>query len=267
MDTPSPTPPPIIPNPETHHTPKIPILLGGLFLLITGLTAGYFIGNIDKKPNDVKQVVKISPTVIQQASIIPTSVTSSWDTYSLPSLNLEFKLPPKAASLGDMKEEIVSGEKGTQLCAQFMKKMLFIPQAYAGGGCVTERNPYIAIGTTSVDFEAGRGGGFTDLQGFITQNNEYKMLFVQQRVIDEFPQSIIKKVGNDNGVEIITVNGINAPESEQVGPTLLSSLGGNTGALINTKNKIYPGLAIIFYKDGLSTEEINQVLKSFKFTN
>ena len=255
--------------PSSHNNSKMLILLGGFLLLTAGFVGGYLIGNSDNQylPDNKKQAAQLSPTITQLTPIPTSSIDESWNTYDLPSIDMEFKLPPKLSTLGELKEIIASGETGTLLCGEFMQKTSLAPQDYIRIVCPSDNNLYLSMGTTSIDYSAGRGGVFTDLQGFINQNGTYKAIFVRQEVIDAFPQNLISKVENENGVEIITIDGQNAPEHEQQDVSLLDSLGDNTGALINTGNEVYPGLAIIFYKDGFTDEEIELILKSFKFTN
>lgn len=250
------------------------VLIGGLALLVLLILGGGIallgVSSAPKKNIAPPPAVYIPPTITPTPLIYPTSYPSSedtksseWQTYVLPSLGLTFKLPAKVSNLGDLEEEKVPGQTGTQLCGIFVKKTGFLPKAYAGGGCSTNNNPYLELGTTSTNYSAGREGMFTDLQGFTFKQEKYFLKFVGKVESDEaFAQERISTISNPSGVQIIKIKGTTIVDD---GPTLSNSLGNNTGALINTKNKTYPGLAIIF-KNGLSEKEIDQILLSFAFT-
>lgn len=248
---------------------NISIVLGGILLvLVVGMgtfVLGQRMSNQNIISNGDSQLTKINNITQLTKSDTTQDEVDDWISYKIPTLNLEFKLPRKVSSaLGSLEEEIVEGQTGSQLCGQFIKKSAFVSTVFAGGVCITKENPYLRLGTTSVDYSAGREGMFTDFQGFVYEDGKYLQKFVSQKAVDAFPQERISKVENKNGVEIIKIIGTTKLDE---GPTMLNSLGNRTGALINTKDQKYTGLALMFEENGLSEKEINQVLNTFRFIN
>ncbi len=222
----------------------------------------------NNSPTATPEVTSTTATVtpVKTASPSPTITTSSWKIHTLPAIGLSFRLPPKMDGLGVAKQEIAVGETGTQLCVQFAKSTAWyenlIPVVEAGGGCGTAPNKFIAIGTTSTDYSAGREGTFLDMQGFAKQDGKYMERFVRGALNESFPQENIIPVNNPNGVEVIKILGRTEMDD---GPTIANSLGDRTGALVNTKEKTYPGLAFMF-EETLTQEEIDGILMSIKFS-
>lgn len=244
-----------VPTSPTHHHNFLLISVCGALLLGIGLIGGYFIGNqtIESAPANTNQDAKTIPMPTLEES-------ATWKRMTLPTIGLSFTVPPKISEFGDIQEEIEKGDTGMKLCAYFAKEISLTPTTPT---CQTQDNPYMIIGATSIDYSAGRGGMFTDLEGFVYKDGKYLVNFVGKSSIEAFSQERISKIENKNGVQVIMIKRTTNIEE---GPTLSNALGNNVGALINSKNPQYPGLAIIF-RDGLTEQEIIEVLKSFKFTN
>lgn len=206
-------------------------------------------------------VTQVSPT-INANNESNSSITANWITYTIPEVGLQFKLPP---SYGDVKEQIVPGEKGTQICLESRVKTSFhiVNQAYAGGGCNSNYSSNIRIGTTSFDYEAGRSGSFTDLQGFTIQNGKYYAKFVSGKTVD-LPQNATTKISNINNIDVLKIKGKFDPND---GPSLMNSLGDDIGLLINTNKTTYTGMAMAFKLSNDVTEEtVDQIISTVKFT-
>lgn len=258
---------PVSLDPRAKSKNLLPILIGFIILFL-GFGLGYMMNGtkVPQAPISYQSPTE-SPDSPSPTRYVAPDETAAWKIQRLQTLGLEFKLPPKISALGELREEIIPGDTGTQICGQFGRGTTFLPKVFAGGGCSTERNPYLALGTTSVGFSAGRDGGFTDLQGFTYRNGDYLARFslegTGERFIDSIPQERITPVENTYGVEIIKIDGLEIPDE---GPTLMNSLGDNTGVIINTKNPTYPGLVIIFYTpEGISENEVDQILATVKF--
>lgn len=202
------------------------------------------------------------PTPTEQSN-----VTSNWKTYSLKTVDLEFKLPPVFNSYGEMKEEIKPGEKGTQLCMTFAKKTSFflVKPVFARDSFCSVN--YLGFVTVSPDYEAGRGGGFTDLLGFTIENGKY---FARQNLDRKFeiPSNLVKEVSSQHGVQALKITGKNSTTGEWQGPIAGTPGDGKIGALVNTTNTIYPGIAIEMELSGSMTEEVfDQILSTLRFGN
>lgn len=252
-------------NPVSHpvQIPKKPklnywmISAGVLVLLVVGFTGGY----IFRSKSEKQLPYTSQPAVTEQPN-----GTSNWLTYSLKTVDLEFKLPPIFNSYGEMKEEIKPGEKGTQLCMTFAKKTSFIlvKPIFAGGGfCMIN---YFGFGTVSPDYEAGREGGFTDLLGFTIENGKYYFRQNFNRKF-EIPSNLVKKVRNQYGVQILKITGKNSTTGEWQGPIAGTPGDGRIGALVNTTNTVYPGVAIEMELSGNLTEVVfDQILSTLRFS-
>ncbi|KKQ24433.1 MAG: hypothetical protein US39_C0016G0046 [Microgenomates group bacterium GW2011_GWC1_37_12b] len=239
-----------------------------LVLLAVGFTGGYFFKSISEKrqsyvpqptPNNYSDIQPTTkPTITEQ----PTTTNSNWKTYSLKTIGLEFKLPPIFNSYGEMKEEIKPGEKGTQLCMTFAKKtsFLLVKPAFAGGSFCDIN--YFGFGTVSLDYEAGRGGGFTDLLGFAIEDGKY---YARQNLNRKFeiPANLVREVSSQDGVKVLKIIGKYSTTGEWQGPIAGTPGDGRIGALVNTTNTLYPGIAIEMELSGSLTEEVfDQVLSS-----
>lgn len=243
-----------------------------LILLAVGFTGGYFFKSKSGKgqsyvpqptPNNYSDTQPTAkPTITEQPS-----TTSNWKTYTLKTIGLEFKLPSVFNSYGEMKEEIKPGEKGTQLCMTFAKKTsyLIVKPVFAGGSFCSIN--YFGFGTVSPDYEAGRGGGFTDLLGFINEDGKY---YARQNLDRKFeiPANLVKEVRSQYGVRVLKITGKNSTTGEWQGPIGGTPGDGRIGALVNTTNTIYPGIAIEMELNGSLTEEVfDQILSTLKFNN
>lgn len=242
-----------------------------LVLLAMGFAGGYFFkSKFEKGQSNVPQ-----PTLNNYSDIQPTTkptiteqppTTSNWKTYTLKTIGLEFKLPPVFDNYGEMKEEIMPGEKGTQLCMTFAKKssLLIVKPVFAGGGC---RINYFGLGAVSLDYEAGREGAFTDLLGFIKQDGKYYAKQNLDRKV-EIPANLVKEVRSQFGVQVLKITGKNYTTGEWRGAMAGTPGDGRIGALVNTTNALYPGIAIeMELSESLTEEVFDQILSSLRFSN
>jgi hypothetical protein len=247
-----------------------------LLLLVIGvaLVGGYFAyqkGYITLHPNSNSNSSDFSPTFsstnndqVDTPTIVLTDETKDWKTYNVKIIGLQFKLPPSFNKYGELKEEIIPTSsdlaKGSVLCMTFAKRTsLLIHEVYAGGTACNIY--YFGIGTTSIDFEEGRGGIFQDFQGFVKENGKYYAKTASSRNT-EIPSDVAKEFKNDFGVSILKVTG-----KEYEGPVPLV-YPGTIGALVNTKNSTYTGVAVLLdLKEGFTEKDFDKILSTFKFTN
>lgn len=278
-----PQPQPVAPVPVTPPQPTVPvelvtpqipkpkskiliILLAVLVLVVLGI-AGVFVYG--------KYISKISPSPTPQ----PTSITSptptmdptaNWQTHKVPGLGIELKLPGFFSPLDYPNGNEMNGEKGKQFCIEYIKVDIvsfFIKNVIAGSGPCHPQ--YFGLGTTSVDYEAGRMGGFGDLQGYTFENGVY---FAKMNLGKRFeiPTELAKEITNSNGIKILRVIGKNSQPTEQgiqAFPIAGTPGDGRLGALVNLDNVTYPGVSIEMKLEGnLNIELFDQILSTFKFT-
>ena len=184
------------------------------------------------------QTLSVSPTAIPT-----TDPTAGWKTYENKEIGLNFKYPSKLSFLNKI-------ENGTLLITVNNK------YGFAGG------NNAITGVTTE------RGGGFYDVSGYSKKDNEIYGLYPGVKLIQTTPidnRNIKKIYTNPNGVEIVIINDTSkfSPGGDEEDYNDFTKYG-NTGALVNTKNKTYPGLAFTINPD-ISSSDFLKILDTFKF--
>jgi hypothetical protein len=218
-------------------------LIGFIFIafILAFLIGGLMLGrnkNNDEELNPREQIKLTTDS-------IPDS-PEDWKTYNLPTLGMEIKLPEKLSKEGEWKEQIIPAETGSIIC--------FSDRNLQGPACGGKK---LVVGGSSTDFSEGRGGTFTDLQGFSKENGK---LFIKSTGGNKFElsNSKFKEMTNTNGVQIIKILGESGGTPEE----------GYLGAIINTKNPKYPGIAIqLDVNSDISEYEFDQILESIKFKN
>jgi len=213
--------------------------------------------------------VQLTPTPV--SSPVPTiDPTASWTSYAIPEYGVSFKLPKNYGPLDYPDGNVTKGEKGFQYCIEYIPvggtSWHLVKEALAGGGgCLPSLG--ISFGSTSLDYEAGRGGTFGDLQGYRAGGGKYFAKMNLGREV-ELPANLVKETQSLNGVSILVIKGKNdGPENFPVTGT--PGLG-HVGALINlpTGKYKYPGIAIdTNLSKGMNEETFMQVLSTIKFTN
>ncbi len=245
------------------------ILIVVLFFIVLG-GAWHFYGQRQATPSD-SVVVEVQPSLTPSASPVATPVIvapyakqEGWITYMLPSVHLSFDLPGRSKSLGTLREQIVKGESGTQLCGQFTGvKVASGSGALQSKYCFTRPNDFLSIGTTSSDYAAGRSGQITDLQGFTEENGNIKLKFVGGSTAD-IPNLPMQTITTSDGVAVLRIDGKSDSEG---GPTLQNSLGDRVALIVNTNSPTYPGIVFVFERTiGYVPAEIDQIIASMHFT-
>lgn len=260
--------------PSTSPKPKLPlfILIALAALIIIG--GGIYLSKISRLQSPERSnggQTNLKPTQTAILSPIPTiDETANWKTYTLNNIGIAFQLPPKIFNLGNYGETISEGLKGKIICFKILEKtsLRIIPKIYAGGwgACIDPKSNFL-IGSTSIDFEEGRGGTFTDMQGLVEKNGKYYAKFVDGNQF-ELPQEVVTKVNNNFGISIIKVTSKKFEEGEaERHPVPGTPNDGTIGALINTKNEKHPGLAVqMVLNQDLNEQLFDQILQTFKFT-
>ena len=249
---------PVVQPPSTTEKSKVNYLTVGLTVLVCSVIfgfGGYYLG---KQSSNAQSIPTATPA---------SNPTSNWKAYSLKTIGLEFKLSSAFNSYGELKEEIKPGEKGTQLCMTFAKKtsFLLVKPVFAGSSFCSIN--YFGLGTVSTDYEAGREGGFTDLLGFTIEDGKY---YARQNLSRKFeiPASLVEVVKNQYDVQVIKIVGKNSTTGEWQGPIAGTPGDGRMGALVNTSNDTYPGIAIEMELGGNLTEEVfDKILSTLKYSD
>lgn len=243
--------------------------------IITLLVAGYFAYQFSQLKKQITQPQPTATSVSDLVSPSPlpsSSETSNWKTYKVQGLGIELKLPSYFSPMDYPNGNETNGEKGKQFCIQYTKVdvvSFLIKEVLAGGGACSPT--YFGLGTTSVDYEAGRSGGFGDLQGYTFENGKYYAKMVLGKRF-EIPSGLAKEITNPNGVKILRIIGKSDQPTEQNGMSSFPIAGtpgdGEIGALINfDNNATYSGVSVEMKLNGnLNTELFDQILSTIKLT-
>lgn len=223
--------------------------MGILVLTVAG--GAFYLGRstIQKSspnPVDTSQTPQSVPDSTPIISRVP------WRTYTIKSLGLTYDLPPEVTSLGELQEFIVPGQIGTQIFISTENSKVVSDKRFL-------------MGTTSVDYMAGRGGMFIDLQGFKKENGKYYAKFVHNQTI-ELSNDLVNEVKNSNGLDVIKIKGRNYDSGEAQGIPVTGTPGqGKIGALININKPPYQGLAVqMDLTQNLTEQLFDRILSTFK---
>lgn len=207
-----------------------------------------------------------SPTSTPIASIDPTT---DWQAYDLKELGISFKYPPNLQPMDYPNGLESNGQKGKQLCLKFIPfetGFNLVKQVHAGGGAC---GGTFAIGSTSIDYEEGREGGFGDYHGYRRDGDKYYATFVGGTE-SEIDSADVKEITNPSGIKILLVTGANSIQFSERGsePKPGNPGEGYMGALINMNKSPYVGFNLQMKLTSTLTKELfNQILSTFKFTS
>lgn len=266
-----------LPSIESKPTnwPKIILaaVLGFAFLAGAAYT-GYWYGTESTKlkfqSSKLPSATQTQPAPNPKPTTLPTPTiedeTKNWATFESEKYGFGFKYPNTL----QVEEKTHAGEKGYAYCLDFKKaisvKIPWISEAHASvAGCQFED---FGMGGISIDFEAGRSGGFTDTRGYRKGQGRVFFKFAGEQFGKEYeiPQELVKRIyTNPNQVEVVIVEGKTHGDSPF--PVMGTPGDGWLGALINTKHPTLTGLAIAYSKTTslLPEEEFYQILSTFKF--
>jgi len=249
----------------TQERPKVNyLMIGGIVLacfVIFGF-GGYYLGKqtFVSRKDSVEQQVIPTPSPISPVTNSPTAIpsrdidlTKNWETYNNALLGIQFKYP-SFLKLSEGDSPIVGTGTGNSY--------------YINLKTDTSSYPDVSMGGISKNFSEGRGGMFTDTQGYSERNGNYYCIGIDTEEL--ISKNRVKKTSNSNGVEMLIVSsGVNEPnpagESNCTEPDF-----GNIGILINLQNnKRYTGLGILYRKSSssLTNDVFDQILSTLKFVN
>ncbi len=240
--------PAVVPEVQTPKKSNLPLILLGILLLVLVGAGGIFLGI-----QMTKRELVPSPLSIETSPSPVVDPTANWQTFEIKNLGLAYQLPSQIVSQAPLEEIEVPGETGTALYIR--------PRDYKVLGVNN-----LLMGTTSLDYSAGRGGIFLDLQGFVKQNDKYSVKFVGDKSF-VIPSNLVTELQNPNGIQIIKIKGANVTEGEITGMAISGTPGeGRLGALLNVDKSPYQGLAIQMTLSSELTEQLfDQILSTFRF--
>ncbi len=188
-------------------------------------------------------------------------VTANWKIVKINTIGMEFKLPEKLLQYGTPLEKVLPGETGTFICVMPENQYPTISPGGRMNGCFSS---IYALAGNSDNYTEGRGGSFMDHRGFTKKNGKYYVRYVQNSE-SEIKSDLVKVVPNENGVEIIKVEGKNYTYENNDWPETGSPGDGAFGAHINTRNSNYQGIAFKIGSSIITEEEFDQILSTFRF--
>lgn len=250
-------------------TPKKNNLLKSFFIGIGLLLVGIIIGILSTRFLPQLETSDIEPE--EENSVITPTIdsTKGWKTHRLEKLGIELKLPEYLSSLDYPNGNETKGEKGFQYCIEYINvdlTSIIIKNVYAGGGACLPQ--LFGLGTTSVDYEAGREGGFGDIQGYTIENGIYYAKFVLDKKIQISAKSI-SEITNPYGIKILRIIGEDSEGGPSAGNPIFGTPGkGRVGAIINLDNKVYSGLTISMKLEGkYNIDLFDQILNTLKLSS
>ena len=253
-------------SPKPH---QLSIILLSLLSLIFLSGMVYFYFQIQSLQQQL--IAKPTPNPSSTNSPAPTSTndpTVTWQTHSIKELGVSFKYPPTLQPMDYPSGIETKGEKGTQLCLSFIPfttTLQLVKPVHAGGGAC---QGIFAIGSTSTDYEAGRGGGFGDFQSYTKTGNTFKANFVLGKQYD-LPSELVRETTNQQGIKTLVIVGKNTTQYVERGPEPIPGTPGEgyLGAIVNVERNGYSGFNIqMKLSPKLTNETFDQILSTFQFT-
>jgi len=192
---------------------------------------------LKKKLEETKEPgVRVVEKIILQG--VSDSEIKNWNHYEARTLGFAFDYPK---SFGEFSITISPGERGEKFFGTFTN-------AYAD----------MWMGGITSDFEAGREGNITDAQGYIEdEQGNFYFNFRGARGNQIFPIKIV----STNATKFILIE--DKPSSGT--SFYLGRRTNHIAALVNSKNKEFPGFAILIDKEKINQSLFEQILSTFKF--
>jgi len=242
------------------------IILILVIVVLVGVVGFFIYQNNQLKQESDKPIISdvsesaTETTTSPNATASPTKTSTpaaDWKTYSVNEIGLTFKLPKSIDDSKVFEEAVRQGDTGSILCATFGASEIHV-------ACGHE---LFALGTTSQDFSAARGGSYLDHRGFSSVNGNYyaKSLGTNNSKI---PSELIQEITTSQGLTILRILGKNQTTGEYRGAVAGTPGEGNVGALVNFQgHPEFDGLAVFMtLSDSRTTELFDQILSTFEFT-
>lgn len=264
-------------TPQPAPTSKTPWILISLIVILIGVASYFGYQNYILKQQLTVQQSSTTPATTLISSPTPTSTstststtgpTSNWQTHTVKELGISFKYPPNLQPMDYPRGVEISGEKGTQLCLSFIPfetSLQLVKPVHAGGAAC---QGIFAIGSTSTDYEAGREGGFGDIQSYVKTGNAFKANFVLGKQYD-LPPEQVREITNPQGIKILVIVGKNTTQYVERGPEPIPGTPGDGyhGAIVNVEKNGYSGFNIqMKLSPKLTSETFDQILSTLQLT-
>lgn len=222
----------------------IPFLVGSLLVFIAlTLFFGYqytilrYATKIGNEPSEVMPTITTAVDQIETSvSPIQDQTNSGWQTITSDVLGVELMVPatltPDQNNMGE-----VPGEIGFQYCLTYNGdlSLRLIPQVQAGGGPCDGGT--LTLGAVTTDYEAGRGGGFGDMQSFRVKDGTFLITRPPSQEFEISP-TLVREMTNQYNMKILMITGMD--ERTEMFPDGIPVLGtpgeGKIGAIINLPN-------------------------------
>lgn len=230
--------------PKQSAAPLVPVLLVFLFIFV-GLSIffGYRYFQLQSAIRTDDNLDRQTPTTSlittqtdEGATSAPDESETGWQLISSEVLGVEFSIPdsltPDPNNVGE-----VPGEVGLQYCLTYNGgiSLRLIPQVQAGGGPCDGGT--LTLGAVTIDYEAGRGGGFGDMQRFQIIEGGYIISKPPNQQFEISP-TLVREMVNQNNIHILVITG--ADERTEMYPEGVPVIGtpgeGKIGAIINLPN-------------------------------
>lgn len=225
----------------------VPILVGAVFISLAA--AAFFFWQTQQSKN--KSVDKADTTTPSTFPKVEQEV-NNWNTYKSAIAGIEFKYPENITI-----EEVESGPGSGATGYKFTISSKV-------NGQLTD----LVMGGVTSDFSQGRGGMFTDTQGFVNKSGEFYCTFINTfSPIDKGVN--IQQYTNDNGVEMLILKGISKvgmPNEEFLQYGCWNPGPDYTLVLINLKGSKYKGMAVELKNNSpfITSKQLLTIISTFK---
>lgn len=243
-------------------------------LLLSVLYLVFFQTQLLYHPNSTNSSAYLSPTPYPTtvSELIASPDTSTWKTYKISTVNMEFKLPPEIYSKGNL-QELIHDNPAATFCFRFSPISASFKSQYSlTGFCYGDKQDRFRLGASAYAYSSEVVGGITvsELQGFTMKDGKYYSKFSDRLIespLEIKNHSLTRKLINPNKVEILRIKG-DPNETREPNSTWITIGKGWVGAIINTNDVKYPGFSVqVQLINGVDENTFDEILSTFRFTN
>ena len=226
------------------NNPKHFFIIFVIISFVIAFIIGGFILGHNKTKKQSSSLIE-TEQIITNINDIPDN-PNSWKSYQINSVSLKFKLPEKLSKNKNWQINEFKKDKGSRICFSENKSSF---------DC---KGNILVIGGSSTNYLSDTDASFTELQGFVKDNDVY---FVYSSPTNLIPLKNVevKEYVTENGLKILKILGTNNANNPVPG----TPGQGYLGAIVNTNNSKYPGLSFQYSLESDLTEyEFDQILNS-----